>query len=437
MGSSLSPVLANIYMEYFEIELLKDIPMDMRPTLWLRYVDDVFCCFKDMSKFPAFLERLNSIRPSIQFTYELSRIDSTAEGLPDLPVNVMESLPFLELNVMRLNNGRFTFSIYRKPCHAGNYIHAYSYQPLAQKTTVVRSLYLRAYRFCDKQFLTEEENTIQQSFLKLGYTSKFIDKCKSSAYKGRLNEIKKDNLLVLQELPFSRQSITLTEKQKPLATLTLPYHPCMLKLRSRLNEMGIRLAFSSNSKLQQLLRRKSAIVGQPKGSVYVVNCSSCPLVYVGQTGKQAEDRMVQHSREPSNDSSVGAVTKHNKLDGHIMDLRNPTRVYSSDCHYTRVTVEAALIHAAPTIPHNKASASNDSNDLVAPVICRATKFNWNKLAHCMPSLNEDAIPRYKRPLFGPHPIVRPPVNMRSQAPIPVVSYNTRLRSLARSIQQGS
>ena len=181
MGSSLSPVLANIYMEFFETELLKDIPVDMRPTLWLRYVDDVFCCFKDMSKFHAFLDRLNNIRPSIQFTYELSRVESLAEGLPNFPANVMESLPFLELNVMRLHNGSFTFSIYRKPCHAGNYIHAYSYQPLAQKTTVVRSLYLRAYRFCDTQFLTDEENIIQQSFLKLGYNSKFIDKCKSSA----------------------------------------------------------------------------------------------------------------------------------------------------------------------------------------------------------------------------------------------------------------
>ena len=284
---------------------------------------------------------------------------------------------------------------------------------------------------------SQMKRTSYDSFLKLGHTSKFIDKCKSSAYKGRLNEIKKDNLLLLQELPFSRGPITLTEKQTPLATLTLPYHPCMLKLRSRLNEMGIRLAFSSNSKLQKLLRRKSAIVRQPKGSVYVVNCSSCPLVYVGQTGKQAEDRMVQHSLEPTNDSSVGAVTKHNRLDGHIMDLLNPTRVYSSDCYYTRVTVEPALIHAAPTVPHNTASASIDSNDLVAPVICRTTKFNWNKLSHCIPSLNEDAIPRYKRSLFGHQPIVRPPASLRSQPPIPGVAANTRLRSLARSNQQGS
>ena len=434
MGSSLSPVLANIYMEFFETELLKDIPVDMRPILWLRYVDDIFCCFKDMSKFNAFLDMLNRVRPSIQFTYELSRIESIVDGSPDLPANVTEILPFLELNVMRLNNGTFTFSIYRKPCHAGNYLHAYSYQPLTQKTTVIRSMYLRAYRFCDTQFLTEEEDHLQQSFLKLGYTNKFIDKCKVSAYKGRMNEIKKGNLLALQELPFARHAITSAEKQEFLATLTLPYHPCMLKLRSRLSEMGIRLAFSSNSKLQQQLRRKSAIGGQPKGSVYVVNCSSCPKVYVGQTGKQVEDRMGQHSRDPTNDSTVGAITTHNKLAGHVMDLRNPTRVYNSDCYYTRVTVEAALIHATPTVPHNTASASIASNDLVAPVICRATKFNWEKLSNCIPQLKQDAIPKYKRLLFGDQPIVRAPANMRSQPQLTPVAHHTRsrVRSQARS-----
>ena len=82
-----------------------------------------------MSKFEHFLELLNGIRPSIQFTYELSRIDKVARNLPDLPDNVIETIPFLELNVMQLVNVNFTFSIYRKPCHAGNFIHDFSYQP--------------------------------------------------------------------------------------------------------------------------------------------------------------------------------------------------------------------------------------------------------------------------------------------------------------------
>ena len=45
MGSPLSPVIANLYMEYFETVLLKDIkPNGM---IWLRYVDDVFTFWDD------------------------------------------------------------------------------------------------------------------------------------------------------------------------------------------------------------------------------------------------------------------------------------------------------------------------------------------------------------------------------------------------------
>ena len=40
IGSPLSPVLASLFMEFFESELLADITG--KPALWLRYIDGVF-----------------------------------------------------------------------------------------------------------------------------------------------------------------------------------------------------------------------------------------------------------------------------------------------------------------------------------------------------------------------------------------------------------
>ena len=40
MGSPLSPVVANIFMEKFEEGTLKSA--DLKPTMWRRYVDDTF-----------------------------------------------------------------------------------------------------------------------------------------------------------------------------------------------------------------------------------------------------------------------------------------------------------------------------------------------------------------------------------------------------------
>ena len=361
-----------------------------------------------------FLSRLNSIRPTISFTVELSKTRELDGNPHDLLDNVIECIPFLELNLMRLHDGTFTFSIFRKPCHIGNYIHAYSYQPLFQKQSVIRSLFLRAYRYCDPQFLPAEEARIRQDFIKLGYTAKFIETCRMSAHKGRTNEVRKLNTMTLMELPFALNRLTTDVKKEPTATLCLPYHPTMMKLKPRLNQMGIRLAFSSNSTLRQQLRRKLPSCTQPRGSVYVINCTACSDVYVGQTGRQTTDRMREHGTGYSH--VQGAVTRHNNSNpGHLMDLENPTHVYHSDCLNTRQTVEAALIYAAPTVKNNTASTSVSNNELVAPIICQSTKFNWAQLAQCIPDLPLKAIPWHKRHLFGNHTITRPPQHLRSDA----------------------
>ena len=57
MGSALSPVLANLYREYVESELLPTI--DMKPLLWLRYVDDVCALWPNDQCLDNFLVKLN------------------------------------------------------------------------------------------------------------------------------------------------------------------------------------------------------------------------------------------------------------------------------------------------------------------------------------------------------------------------------------------
>ena len=124
--------------------------------------------------------------------------------------------------------------------------------------------------------------------------------------------------------------------------------------------------------------------------------------------------------------------RHNAISENVMDIRNPISVYHSDCYITRVTVEATLIHVAFTVQSNTASASIASNDLVAPIICRSTKFDWEKLANSIPSLNKDAVHHRKRHLFGNQDITRPPASQRSQAPDTPVGFRTRSRLQSRS-----
>ena len=128
MGSPLSPVLANLYMEYYETELLPTI--SPQPLLWLRYVDDVIAMWPENSDFPEFFQKVNALAPSIKFTVEWEEEDS---------------IPFLDTRIRRLSSG-FTFSIYRKPTHSHQYIHWFSWHNEQVKRSALFSLLLSSDR---------------------------------------------------------------------------------------------------------------------------------------------------------------------------------------------------------------------------------------------------------------------------------------------------
>jgi hypothetical protein len=98
MGSSLSPVMSNIFMEHFE-KLALDSAQH-KPSVWLWYVDDTFVVWPHHpSQLQAFLSHLNSLRPSIQFTMETESDNAIA---------------FLDVLVVR-ERTTLTTRVYRKP----------------------------------------------------------------------------------------------------------------------------------------------------------------------------------------------------------------------------------------------------------------------------------------------------------------------------------
>ena len=76
MGNPLSPILANLYMEYFETKLLPSVKD--RYVKWLRYVDDILCFWPIDDDIDVFLDRINRLAPSIEFTVE-AETDSQGE----------------------------------------------------------------------------------------------------------------------------------------------------------------------------------------------------------------------------------------------------------------------------------------------------------------------------------------------------------------------
>jgi hypothetical protein len=101
-GSSLSPIVSDIFMEHFE-KLSLDSAQH-KPSLWLRYVDDTFVVWPHgPERLQTFLSHLSSVRSSMQFTVEI-KSDST--------------IPYLDALAVRKGT-TLAINVYRKPTHTG------------------------------------------------------------------------------------------------------------------------------------------------------------------------------------------------------------------------------------------------------------------------------------------------------------------------------
>ena len=98
MGSPISPIVANLYMENFEVEAIRSAPHP--PYLWKRYVADTFTVI-DSSHKSEFLEHIKFIDEHIQFTCEDQREDG--------------SMHFLDILITPEEDGSLSTSVYRKP----------------------------------------------------------------------------------------------------------------------------------------------------------------------------------------------------------------------------------------------------------------------------------------------------------------------------------
>ena len=127
MGSPVSPIIANFFMEYLEQQAIASTPMDCKPRYWRRYVDDILEIVKK-GQVKNLTDHLNTIDKtnSIKFTHEEEKSGK---------------IPFLDTLIVRKPNGAIKLLVYRKPTHTDQYLHFNSEHPLHQKMGVVRTLF--------------------------------------------------------------------------------------------------------------------------------------------------------------------------------------------------------------------------------------------------------------------------------------------------------
>ena len=126
MGSPVSLVVANLYMEFLEQRAITTAPIHCRPRLCKRYVDDVseIVCKDQVDNLTIYLNQTDP-KDSIKFTYEKEK-DCC--------------IPFLDTLIIRKSDGSIKLLIYRKATHTDQYLNFSSHHHIHHKLGVVRTL---------------------------------------------------------------------------------------------------------------------------------------------------------------------------------------------------------------------------------------------------------------------------------------------------------
>ena len=152
MGSPISPILANLFMEFFEKDLLSESNTGI--IKWYRYIDDVFSLVSSSTNLDELIAKLNSRKNNIKFKYECENNNR---------------LPFLDCLVIKdINCSYFKIDIYRKPSHCNNYIHSFSNHSENVKIGTMVNIFLRSFKICNPEFIDKEIKYIYNSFECLG-----------------------------------------------------------------------------------------------------------------------------------------------------------------------------------------------------------------------------------------------------------------------------
>ena len=137
VGSPVSPIVANLFMEYFEQKALSPVLSTMKST--------------------------NSVDPAIQFTVETKKEDG--------------AIPFLDTIVKPEADGTVFVTVYRKPPHMDQYLQWESHHHLSAKFSVIHTLSHRAQTVCSNpELLHKEKAHLRNALTQCNYPKWASDK---------------------------------------------------------------------------------------------------------------------------------------------------------------------------------------------------------------------------------------------------------------------
>ena len=285
MGNPLAPTLANFFMGYLECNLLKSQENsidvnghhDTNPVFYVRYVDDVFCIFREGAHHESFLDKLNDMHPNLMFTYEMGG----------------KSIPFLDTKIT-LEVKSFKSTVFRKKTDTSVVLNYRSVAPTKWKSALIKWFIHRADKVCSNDDLFNSElNQLRKTFRDNGYPEWFFEKALQE-----YNDKSRDMDHVKEKPPDEENSSTSHVLKVPyVGRPSILFVKRMRKVISNNIKSKVRFVYTTN-KVKDHFRVKDS---DPKELlshvVYSFKCRSDPdIQYIGYTNRMLKERVTEHIR---------------------------------------------------------------------------------------------------------------------------------------------
>ena len=256
MGSPLSGLLADVYLNYFENSFIfSNNRFESNIVFYGRYVDDTFMIYNGTHRQIDILHNyLNSINDNMKFTLE---------------VEDNGKLNFLDLTVSRHGN-KIQFGIYRKPTATDIVIHATSHHPVTHKMAAFHSMIGRLLSVpLSLQDYYNELSIIKHIASSNGYKESLIDSILRKRKKRKDTNTRR------------------TPREGTHKYIPTPYTDLMPKIIAPIlnNNSNLIAAYRTTNNILNILRVHEPTALEKKTGVYKLICDDCDAFYLGQTGR--------------------------------------------------------------------------------------------------------------------------------------------------------
>jgi len=282
MGSPMSPILAEIYMNHFETKLLKNSKHKDKIKFWNRYVDDILLIWTGTERqLDKFIIEINNINDDIKFTEEKGNKE----------INYLD----LKIKINQLN--KLHFEIYRKPTHTDIVIPNDSYHHHKHKLAAFQNYCFRANNILINEKDKKQEFEIIKNIAKNnGYQTELIDKIINKQKKAN-HKMKEDNNY-LGAIPYignQTNKITKIFKKHNINIGIKNAPPLITKISNNNTETKDKINSSG---------------------VYKINCEGCDMVYIGETGRKFATRIKEHEKAMKNKDEKSLFGQHANDENH-------------------------------------------------------------------------------------------------------------------------